>query len=137
MNKIKIKYTGTNIGEYNTSTNFSAKEYIFEFIPVFDNEKKVTGIEFLFDYPEFNYAPTLKLYFIENEIVSNVGDYSFHLITCIELDAEKTILVGSLCKLDIAKQIVDNFSFLVYLKEVKFSEIFSSSDFYWNIRDIK
>ncbi len=103
----------------------------------YDKSNKLVGIEFIFDFPKLADAPTLLFNFLENDIISTIGNYSFYINTTIELDTENTIMVGTLCKLDILDESVDNFSFLIHFNKVDLSNIISQSDCFWDLSDIK
>ncbi len=133
MGNLKIKYTGTNIGEHEVIYKYSPDEVDLEYTPIFEKETNIIGLKLFLNYPLYGQASTLVFNFEDNSIESDYGCFSFHIITSIVVNKNKSIITGNLSRIDIEKESVDNFSFLIFLEQTDLSSLNIHRDFFWDI----
>jgi hypothetical protein len=110
---IKIKYTGTNIGEYETSKTFNFSED-FEIIISTINNKYLLTFDFKVSELNIDTKISYSLHGLNNgdDLVCNKGIFSIFLGEILIIKTT-SILIGNLAHIVENEQRVDNFSILI------------------------
>lgn len=113
-NRILLKYTGTNIEDTEVEYRYESAEVSLP-ITLYRNPKnQIREIKFSFSYPGVE-STELTFDFIDQE-VNSIGEmFSYYITSSLRSRKEGVIIAGTLSRIKMQQNSVDNFLFLLQL----------------------